>query len=89
MNENQISQHICGISAIISLKSLNHVNWHIFQLCFQSEQNIQTYFVIKIQESLWTQQYLIFICPVDQCTALADHMKCKFDYIYINNYIMK
>jgi hypothetical protein len=44
--------------------------------------------MIKIQQSLLTQQYLIFIHPVDQCTALAVYMKWKFDYIYINNYIM-
>ena len=68
---------------------MNHVNGHTFQLFFHCEHKIQTYFVIKTQQSLWTKQYLMFICPVDQRTALADYMKWKFDYIYINNYIMK
>jgi len=68
---------------------MNHVNGHTFQLCFNSKQKIQTYFVIKTQQSLWTQEYFIFICPVDQCIALAVYMKWKFDCIYIKNYIMK
>jgi len=63
-----------------SSSGMNHVNGHTFQLCYDSEQKIQTYFVIKTQQNLWTQQYLIFICPVDQCIALAD-MTWKFDYI--------
>jgi len=67
-----------------SSSGMNHANGHTFQLCFHSEQKIQTYFVIKIQQSVWTQQYLISICPVDQCTALAGDMKRKFDYIYIH-----
>jgi len=50
---------------------------------------ISDLFCDQNNNSLWTQQYLIFICPVDQCTALAYYMKWKFEYIYINNYIIK